>query len=46
MRPWLLTLIQSLFAITLCAGVWWIYHPAALILAGVIGVYACERAAT
>lgn len=40
---WLLTLLEVVFALVLCAGVWQIYHPAALILAGVLGVFACER---
>lgn len=40
----LLTVLEVLFALLFCGGVWWIYPPAALILAGVLGVFACERA--
>jgi hypothetical protein len=42
---WLLTLIQAVFALIVCAGVYLIYPPAALILGGAVGVFACERAA-
>lgn len=40
----MLLLLEVLFAATLVAGVAFIYWPAALILAGVLGVVACERA--
>jgi hypothetical protein len=43
MPSWLLLLLEVLFAVCACAGVWWIYPPAALILLGVLGVWACER---
>lgn len=46
MPSWLLTVIQALFVLVLCAGVWWIYPPAALILGGALGAFACERAAS
>jgi hypothetical protein len=45
MPSWLLTLIQALFLLVLCVGVWQVYHPAALILGGVLGVIVCERQA-
>lgn len=40
----LLLLLEIAFAAVLVAGVAVIYWPAALILAGLLGVVACERA--
>lgn len=45
MPSWLLTLIQAVFVLVLCAGVYLIYPPAALIIGGALGAFACERAA-
>lgn len=39
----LLLLLEVLFAAILVAGVAVIYWPAALILAGVMGIWACEK---
>lgn len=40
----LLLLLEVVFAAVLVAGVAFIYWPAALILAGLLGIVACERA--
>lgn len=40
----MLLLLEVVFAAVLVAGVAAIYWPAALILAGILGVVACERA--
>lgn len=40
----LLLILEILFAAVFVAGVAFIYWPAALIVAGVLGVVACERA--
>lgn len=40
-----LLILEVLFAAAFVAGVAFIYWPAALIVAGVLGVIACERAA-
>lgn len=40
----LLLIIEVVFACVLLAGVAAIYWPAALILAGILGILACERA--
>lgn len=40
----LLLALEVLFAAAIVAGVAFIYWPAALILGGVLGVLACERA--
>jgi hypothetical protein len=42
----LLLLVEVLFALTALVGVWFVFWPAALILGGVLGVVACERAAS
>lgn len=42
----LLLLLEVLFAAVIAAGVAAIYWPAGLIVAGVLGVVACERAST
>lgn len=39
-----LLLLEILFALVLVTGVAFVYWPAGLILAGVLGVVACERA--
>lgn len=39
----LLLLIEAVFAGLAVAGVAFIFWPAAMILAGVLGVWACER---
>ena len=41
-----LLLLEVFFAGLLVAGVAFMYWPAALVLAGVLGVVACERAST
>lgn len=41
----MLLLAELLSAAVLVAGVAFIFWPAAMILAGVLGVWACERAA-
>lgn len=40
----LLLIFEVLFAASFVAGVGFIYWPAALLVAGVLGVIACERA--
>ena len=42
----LLLILEILFAGVLVAGVAFMYWPAALVLAGVLGILACERAET
>ena len=44
MPSWLLTLIEAVCVAVLAAGVAMIYVPAALVLLGVLGILACERA--
>ncbi|MFI2911123.1 hypothetical protein ACG2OD_23190 [Streptomyces sp. PDY-4] len=44
MRTTLLNLLEFLFALTVLAGVALVYVPAALILGGLAGVVAVERA--
>lgn len=39
----MLLLVEALFVLMVCAGVAVVYWPAALILGGVLGVWACER---
>lgn len=39
----MLLLLEVLFAAVLVTGVAFIYWPAALILAGVLGIWACEK---
>ena len=39
-----LLIIEAVFALLLVAGVAAVYWPAALILAGLLGILACERA--
>lgn len=41
----MLLLIEAVFAALMVTGVAFVYWPAAMILAGVLGVWACERAA-
>lgn len=43
MKAWLLLAVELLAVLVLLAGVAMVYQPAALILAGVLGVLACER---
>lgn len=42
----MLLLLEVLFVLVALAGVWMWSVPAALFLAGVLGVVACERAST
>jgi hypothetical protein len=44
--PVLLLVLEALFAAAIPVGVGFIYWPAGLIVAGVLGVLICERAAT
>jgi hypothetical protein len=39
----LLLALEVLFVLAVLAGVWLVYPPAALVLAGVLGVVAVER---
>ena len=39
-------LVEVGFVLVLLVGVWLVYPPAALILAGLSGVVVCERAGT
>lgn len=41
----MLIIVELLFAALMVTGVAFVYWPAAMILAGVLGVWACERAA-
>lgn len=43
-RVKLLLAVEALFVLLALAGVWFVFWPAALILGGVAGVVACERA--
>lgn len=40
----LLLILEVAFVLCGLAGVWFVFWPAALILVGVLGVLACERA--
>lgn len=42
----LLLVVEAVFALLIVAGVAVVYWPAALVLTGVLGVWACERAAS
>lgn len=42
----LLLILEALFAAAIPVGVGFIYWPAGLIVAGVLGILICERAAT
>jgi len=44
MLAWILLALELVFVGVLLAGVALIYVPAALILGGILGVWACERA--
>lgn len=39
----MLLLVEVLFAAVLVAGVAFVYWPAAMILAGLLGIWACEK---
>ena len=44
MLAWILLILELVFVGVLLAGVAMIYVPASLILGGILGVWACERA--
>lgn len=44
MRTRALLIVEALFVLAALVGVWFIFWPAALIIGGVLGALACERA--